>query len=283
MIFLILAILSNCAETIIIRFSERNLHNRYAVTMFNYMITVMMSYFFIGGAKAFSLAGDHRFALFLGVWNGALFVTWLLIYQVSIRHNGVPMSATFAKLGILLPTAGSVVFFAENPSLVQIMGIIIALSAIVLFYWPEKSRAGEAPKPGFRLLLMLVLLIGGMGDFNSKIFEHFGNPRFDGLFLFYTFLVSLILSMVVWLVQDKRVHQRDVLFGVLIGVPNQLTTMFLLWAIMRLPAYLVFPIYSVSVILLVSLISSLLFKEKLSRLQCLSMILVCVALVFLNI
>jgi len=282
-IFLLLAVLSNTMAAIMVRFSESNLHNRYAVTMFNYLIAVLVSYFFIGRTPVFSWTADYRFPLLLGIWNGALFIAWLFIFQVSVRHNGAPLSATFAKLGVLLPTAGAVVFFAEKPSILQIIGIAFALLAIVLFNLPESHGAAGPEKSRLKLLLFLVLLIGGVADFNSKIFETFGNPALAGLFLLVTFVVALLLSLVVWLVKDSSVNQRDVLFGVLIGLPNQLTAMFLLLAIMQMPAYLVFPVYSVGVILLVSLVNGLIFKEKLTGRQQAAMALVCLALVLLNV
>ena len=91
MIYLLLAVVSNCAEAIVVRFSEINLHNRYAVTMINYVITVVMSYFFIGSIPAFSLASNYHFPMTLGIFNGIIFITWLLIFQISVRHNGAPM------------------------------------------------------------------------------------------------------------------------------------------------------------------------------------------------
>lgn len=283
MFFLVLAVCSNCAETIAVRFSEKNLHNRYAVTMFNYIVAVIMCYFFMGGMPAFATAAGDTFPLFLGIFNGVVFISWLFLFQISIRHNGAPMSATFTKLGILLPTFGSIVFFSETPSVLQVVGIIAALAAILLFNLPQRVTEAVPAKPNYKFLLILVLLIGGMGDFNSKIFESFGQASLNGLFLFYTFLVALLLSILIWLKKDRTANKRDLLFGILIGIPNQLTTMFLLWAIMKLPAYIVFPVYSVAVILLVSLLNSILFKERLSAMQRFSMALVCFALVCLNI
>ena len=40
-----------------------------------------------------------------------------------------------------------------------------------------------------------LLLIGGMADFNSKIFESLGAAELDGLFLFYTFMVAFIIRV----------------------------------------------------------------------------------------
>ena len=290
MISLILAIFSNSAESIVVRFSEDNLHNRYAITMVNYLVAVVMCLFFIDWGKGFGIGGEYNLPLFLGIFNGALFIAWLWLFQVSVRKNGAPLSATFTKLGVLLPTIGSIVVFAEQPGAVQYVGIAFALAAIVLFNL-QTDEGGEAVADsesvksagGFSLLLIVILLIGGMADFNSKIFESMGAADLDGLFLFYTFLVAFIISVVLFLRNNRAVNKNDIKYGILLGVFNQLTTMFLLWAVMKLPASVVYPVYSVAVILTVSLVNGIIFKEHFNSLQWLAMALVCVALVCLNI
>ena len=67
------------------------------------------------------------------------------------------------------------------------------------------------------------------------------------------------------------------------GSFNYLSTMFLLKAILQLPAYIVYPIYSVGFILVVNIVNFLFLKEELSKKDYVAMGLVCVALVFLNI
>lgn len=286
MFYLILAIVCNCAETIAVRFSERNLHNRYAVTMFNYAVAAIAAYFFIGDHALFNQAAEYHLPIALGIFNGTIFIAWFLLFQISIKHNGPPLSIAFTKLGVLFPTFGSILLFAEAPGLVQVLGIALAVISIVLFNLPEKNASlhtSEKQAEKYKLLLLLLLIIGGTGDFNSKVFENFGNAELANLFLFYTFLVALLLSIAIWFFKNRTVSKSDVIFGLLIGLPNQLTAMFLLWALLRLPAYFVFPAHSVGVILLVSIVNSLLFKEKLSRLQRISMALVCAALICLNV
>lgn len=289
MISLILAIFSNSAESIVVRLSEDNLHNRYAITMINYLVAVVMCLFFIDWGKGFGIGGEYNLPLYLGIFNGVLFIAWLWLFQVSVRKNGAPLSATFTKLGVLLPTVGSIVVFAEQPGVVQYVGIAFALAAIVLFNLKPAEGCGVAAEQddmkggGFSLLLIVILLIGGMADFNSKIFESLGAAELDGLFLFYTFLVAFIISVGLFLRNNRAVNKNDVKYGVLLGVFNQLTTMLLLWAVMSLPASVVYPVYSVAVILTVSLVNGIIFKEHFSRWQWLAMGLVCVALVCLNI
>lgn len=88
MIYLLLAIVCNCGQTVAVRFSEKHLHNRYAVTMFNYLVAVIVSWLFVSDIPVFDLSGDFVFPFLLGIFNGCVFITWLLIFQISVRHNG---------------------------------------------------------------------------------------------------------------------------------------------------------------------------------------------------
>jgi drug/metabolite transporter (DMT)-like permease len=289
MLYLILAVLGNCVQALAVRFSEKNLHNRYAVTMCNYFFATALCYLMLGGVELTSFSQELRLPLLLGAGNGVVFISWLLLFQASVAKNGAALPVTFTKLGVLIPTIGSIAIFAERPGLLQLIGIAVALLALVMINLPQRQALAQsgaenaAPHRRFDPWLLLVLLIGGLGDFNSKIFESFGLPELDSLFLLVTFGVAFLLSIGAWLWHGGGISRRDLAFGALIGIPNQLTTFFLLQALMRLPAYLVFPVYSVGVILLISLLGLLLFGERLTRRQYLSIGLVCLALVCLNI
>ena len=76
---------------------------------------------------------------------------------------------------------------------------------------------------------------------------------------------------------------KDVLFGVLIGVPNYFCTRFLLLSLGQLPAVVVYPIYNVGAIILIGLAGIFLFKEKLGARKAIGYGLIIAALVLLNI
>jgi drug/metabolite transporter (DMT)-like permease len=54
------------------------------------------------------------------------------------------------------------------------------------------------------------------------------------------------------------------MWGVLLDIPNVLTTVFLLSALAILPAIVVFPLMNVGIILLTTLLAFLIWKEKLN-------------------
>ena len=61
---------------------------------------------------------------------------------------------------------------------------------------------------------------------------------------------------------------REVLYGLVMGSFNYLSTMFLLKSVLRLPAFLVYPVYSVGVILFVNVVNFLFLKERLQKKDC---------------
>ena len=75
---------------------------------------------------------------------------------------------------------------------------------------------------------------------------------------------------------------REMGFGVLLGIPNFLSSLFLLKALSTVPGVIAFPSYSVATILVVALAGLLFFRERLTKKQMVGGLLICIALVLLN-
>lgn len=76
--------------------------------------------------------------------------------------------------------------------------------------------------------------------------------------------------------------RKDLAAGIAVGIPNFYASFLLLPALSVLPAFIVYPVSSVGVILLVSLAGALFFHERHSSRQKLGILLVLAALILLN-
>ena len=92
-------------------------------------------------------------------------------------------------------------------------------------------------------------------DMMSKLFDEFGQDSYKERFVFYGFVISSVIALVLCLVKNRHVTPKDMLMGVMLGVPNQLTILFQLKAVGELPAYLVYPCFSAGVILAVNVVN----------------------------
>lgn len=145
-------------------------------------------------------------AIGLGVMTGIFYLASFILFQWNVSINGVVFSATFMKLGVLVPTALSVFLFHELPSVLQVLGFIGALAAIVLI----QSDGGEA-KAANRPALILLLLGGGLCDATPKIYAQLGPPALERAFLFYAFLVAMVLCIALVLWKKQRLGRAELL------------------------------------------------------------------------
>lgn len=277
MMYLILAMVSSMLVSVVMRLSEKHGATGTWKLAVNYVMCAGMSLWFSGSPQLFPAMEGLPTALLLGGVTGVLYLLGFVLLQWNTRRNGVVLPATFMKLGVIVPTVMSILFFGEAPKPLQIAGIALALAAIVLIQGRSREETGSL------LGLIALLLSGGTADAMSKIFEEMGLNALKDQFLLYTFGTALILCVALCLVRKQRPTWRDALWGLALGVPNYFSARFLLLALGDLPAVVVYPSFSVGTIVLVTAVGVLCFGERLSRRKWAALGVIAAALVLLNI
>ena len=277
MIWLLLAILSSAMVSIIMRLSTHRVKNNVAMLVMNYLMCLVLAALYTGVGELVPVSAALPKTIGMGVIHGALYLASFMLLQANIKKNGVVLSATFMKLGLLVPMTVSVLFFGEKPELLQVIGFIAAIAAIVLING-EKDSAVTQSKVG----LLLLLIGGGTADVMAKVFEELGDASMSAAFLLYTFAAALVLCVALMLLKKQRPGAAEVFWGLLIGVPNFFSAKFLLRALTDVPAVIAYPTYSVATMLVITLAGVLLFRERLSKRRWVALGIVLAALGLLN-
>ena len=278
MIYLILAIVSSMLVSVLMRLSEGRCRGGAALLAMNYLMCCVLAFVFTGTPELFPAENGLSLTILLGVIGGLFYLGAFILLQWNISKNGVVLPATFMKLGVLVPTLMAMAIFGETPRITQILGVIAAVVAILIINGGKgKQQAGSI------LGLILLLLAGGGADGMSKIYEEAGAPALKDHFLLYIFIVAFILCLLLCALRRQRIGARELLFGAAIGVPNYLSSRFLLLALSDVPAVVAFPSYSVATIVLVTLAGLFCFKEKLERRKLIALAIILAALVLLNV
>lgn len=277
MIYLLLAILSSAMVSIVMRLSTNRVQNNVAMLVMNYLMCLILAAFYTGIGNLFPASPALGQTLGMGSIHGALYLTSFVLLQLNVKRNGVVLSATFMKLGLLVPMVVSVLFFGEKPDLLQIAGFLTALAAIVLIN-SEKDSSVMSSKWG----LILLLIGGGCGDAMSKVFEELGEKALSDQFLFYTFAAALTLCIALMLAKRQRPGKAEIFWGLLIGIPNFFSAKFLLRSLEDVAAVIAYPTYSVATMLVITLAGVLFFREKLGKRQWAALGIILVALGLLN-
>lgn len=278
MLYLVLAIVSSTLVSTVMRFGEKKIQNNMGMFLTNYAVCTVLSFLMMENRSAIRTEPGLGATAIMGAVSGILYLAGFVLLQRSIRKNGVVMSATFMKLGVLIPTLMAIFIFRERPGAVRILGIALAVFAIILMYY-EKDKPGAAKS---RLLLIILLLCSGLTDSMANIYDKLGSAGLKDHYLLFTFAAAGLCALALQLKDRQRITGRDVLFGVCIGLPNYFSSRFLLLSLHRLPAVIVYPVYSAATIVAISLLGILLFKEKPGRKKLCAIGVILAALVLLN-
>ena len=100
---------------------------------------------------------------------------------------------------------------------------------------------------------------------------------------FATFFTAFVLSAAFAIAGAKKITKNDLLFGIVIAIPNYFSSRFLLLALNHVDAVLVYPMYSVTTLVVITLAGILLFKEAFGKKKMAAMGMILAALCLLNI
>jgi drug/metabolite transporter (DMT)-like permease len=281
--YLILAVVSSAAMALVLKCFREQRGNRYGILLGNYLTCLAISFLMLPD-KGQLLSGSWV-TLACGVGGGVFFVLALVCMQSSIRANGAGLTAAFARLGLIVALGLSILLFRERPTVLRLVGVGLALAAIVLLRSDGGGEARRKTGQGFGLLL-LTLGSSGCADAMAKVFDIYGPRTQDRLYFFWLFVTAVLLCAGLLLAEKQRTGKGIVLkefaAGVLVGVPNYFSSYLLLRALQALPATVVYPSYSTATILLVLALSALLFRERLTKRQWPGVLLILIALALLN-
>ena len=288
MLYLVLAALSSAVLTLVLKLFREAEGNRYGLILGNYLTCMLIAFLQLPAKSQLLKASPSTWLMSL--IGGFLFVAGLVLMQSSVSQNGATLTSAFSKLGLIVPLLLSFIFFQEIPSWLQLLGLGLALGAILMIYGKDEGDSEASPAPEntkSRLaLLLFTLLAVGSSESMAKIFARLGNQAENSCYFFYLFLTAACLTFLLSRLEKKKngkaLRPRELAAGILAGIPNYFSSYFLLKALLTLPAALVYPVFSVGSLLLVMAAGVLLFREKLGRRQFWGLLLILGALVLLN-
>lgn len=280
MFYLLLAIASSAMVSVCMRISEQYVRNTMAMFTANYAVCLAISRFYMGNIRLFAFENGMGTAVGLGIANGLLYLVCFILLRHNIRCNGIVLSSASMKLGaVLIPVMAAVLLFNERIKWMQLLGAGFAVLAILLINIEKE----DIHHGGKKIWLLILLTLNGLTDTMANIYDKTGAEALKNHYLFYTFLTALFLAFVMALWTRDRMKSADIYCGLLIGIPNYYSARFILLALGKVPAVIVYPVYSVGTIVTTTLVGLAVFHEKLSRQKMGALVLILAALIMLNV
>lgn len=280
MIFLILAIICSSSLALILKHGNVKNSNTVLLINANYLTASIISLVFIFGEGQFSIS---LLAFAFASALGFLFASTFFIYSKAVGMAGTALATVSARLSVLIPVLFSILLFGESPNLQMIIGFLLALVTLYLFYLSLKNHNSTSSSSKKYFYLILLLLGIGVVDFSMKVFEYSFNTVEKGTFVFIIFFSAFIYTLLYLMIKKISFENHTFRIGLILGLPNVLAIHFILLALSELPAIIVFPIQNIGVILLTAVMAYLIWKEKINNYGLAALITGVIAIIFLKI
>lgn len=277
MIYLLGSIVLTSYLTLAFKVCEKYRVNIFQAIVFNYLTCVITGSVVNG---SFPINGEvmqtpwFRWACLMGV----LFVSIFNVIGLTAQKISVAVASVANKLSLIIPVVLSVYLYNETVAGWKLAGVILALLAVILTCYQNKDQPGAehgSRKKWAAYLLPLILFIGsGLLDaLINHVQQTYVTDANYNAYLISGFSSAGVIGGTILFIGYLRGKQvfafRNVLAGVLIGIPNY----FSIWCLVRFlkespwQSSASIPVNNMGIVLFSSIVAWLLFKEKLSKLN----------------
>lgn len=290
MIDIVLCIASSASLIVLFKAMERYQLNLLPVITFNYLTAVVCSMLM---AKQLPTLYTLTTATWLpfGLLLGILFITVFVWIGRSTQVSGITITAIAQKMSLVIPISAAILLYRDVVNANKVLGIVLALTAIALSTFQPKADVDGAAVPAAKRLLLPAMVFFGSGIIDAIINYVQRNYLVGvpyGEFLVVLFgtagISGVLLLTIKRLTGSKGFTLRELLAGLLLGIPNYFSMYFLLRALefSGWQSSVVYPVLNIGVVTTATTAAWLVFKEKLSPINLLGILMAIGAIILLS-
>ncbi|TCD00613.1 DMT family transporter [Pedobacter frigidisoli] len=280
MIYILLSIFCSVTVAILLKLAKRYQISIIQAVTVNYLTALALCFFFFKpDVKLVTSAAPWPIYIALAI----LLPTIFLFLAASIKNLGIVKTDIAQRLSLFIPILAAYFIFQEDFNYLKIIGLCIGFPAILLTF----LRKTEEDKKGNWVYPVMVFVGFGVIDVLFKqIALYKALPYTTSLFTVFclSFIVSLIIVTVMVIHGKIKIQLVNLACGLILGLFNFGNILFYMKAHKALAENpsTVFAAMNLGVIIVGSLIGIIAFKEKLTKLNYLGILLALAAVVFIK-
>lgn len=262
MIYLFSSILCATALFLIFKLFEKNNVDNDRGIVVNYIVASVLGFLFVPFEKIKDI--PHQDWIFHAAVTGALFLFLFRLIAITSQKIGISATTVANKMGVVIPVTAAVFLYNDTLTLLKVAGILLALAGVYLSSRKDNSLQVEKKY----IFFPVILFIGsGFSDTLIKYTEHFYlNEENTLLFIPCLFGFSALTGLIDLAARGIfYFHRKNILWGIILGIPNYGSIYFLMKALKEMPSSVIFPVNNMGIVAASSIAAFFLFKENLSR------------------
>lgn len=265
MFYLIISILASVSVSVLLKIAKQNKIQIEQAVAFNYPMAIILSLIFLQPDLKLERF-DFQNQAFLFISLGILLPLIFIIMGWAVQKNGIAKADVAQRLSLIITLFVAFIFWNESLSQQKLIGIILAFFALILIL----SKLSTASKKGKWnwVYLLLVWLGYGVIDLIFKLISRSPESTFSTTLTLSFCLASIIIFSYLFLKKTKF-NRASILGGLILGVLNFTNIYSYIKAhqFMSESPSLVFTGMNLGVIVLGTLLGTIIFNEKLNRLN----------------
>lgn len=206
----------------------------------------------------------------MAIFLGFVFITSLLVIAETTSKYGISVAQVANRMSVVIPISIAVIFYGDHLTLFKIVGIMLALVAVYLVSHKESST--KSSQKLWWLFPAIIFICSGIIDSGINYAQRhlIDDTNFDA-FLACIFSTAFILGSIFLiqqlLVGKQKLQAISIPTGLAMGLLNFGCMYFFVLALNSnlFETSTLFPINNLTVLTLSTVISVLIFKEKLSK------------------
>ena len=223
---------------------------------------------------------------------GLIFVSGFNLAALTVKHFGVTIGQIMQKMSILMTVPFAIIAYGESSGWSKILGFFFALASIVLVNWPSRQKSpansdhppkSAAPKNLIWIPIATWVLAGLLEVLLVRVQNERLTDMSDPTFIITIFgtagSIGLMIALLGWASGRLKFFWKNVAAGIILGIPNYGSMVFMLFALNSgLEGSFVFPVANVGIIVATTIGAVTLFREKLTKLNWLGIVLAVAAI-----
>ncbi|MEZ7946007.1 MAG: EamA family transporter [Flavobacteriaceae bacterium] len=241
--------------------------NTFQAIVVNYFVAAVLGFYLSNNSVSFQEIPSQPW--FIGAFLlGIMFILVFNVMAQTSQKNGLSVASVSSKMSVVIAIIFGVWYYEESLGFVKLFGILLALIAVYLTSVKEKKETTEKQ---VSLLFPILLFIGsGAIDTSLKFVEttfvqQGGVPLFSATIFGCAFILGMTILLYQIVKGTFRFEFKNILGGILLGVPNYFSIVYLLKALSTdgMESSTAFTLNNVGIVILSTLFGLFIFKEKL--------------------
>ncbi|MCH8567554.1 MAG: DMT family transporter [Balneolales bacterium] len=262
-IFILLSVSCSVLLANFLKLGESRSYSTINVLTWNYATAVAVAFFINIAGNITLLAAYNLWFWVFCLLTGTLFIANFFIFSRSVHANGVGVSIASMRMSLLLPVLLSIFLYQDTLGPMRVAGILLVFAALGLILWAREdisfTRISGAS------LLILLFLGSGMADASLKVYEEeFSGIATEAQMLSFIFLTALIIGIISAVKSGSlfKMKPAEAGLGVAIGIPNLLSSYFLIQAFRYFDASVVYSTVNVLVVVTGTITGIIFWKDR---------------------